>query len=100
MRLDPLVSWQTAELTTTLFICSWHPVTADSEKAEVKLIDKSKLELFDVMALSWIVYWELLERAVLGTAAEKETVKLSCAMTKLHTSRKHTIGSSFMIFEI
>jgi hypothetical protein len=94
------VSWQTAEPTLTLFICNWQPVTTDSENAEVKLMDTSKFELFDVMALSWMLYCELLERAVLGKAAEEETVKLSCPSTKLHTSRKHIIGSSFMIFEI
>jgi hypothetical protein len=74
---DPLFSWQRTLGTLTLLMRSWHPVTAEREKAEVKLTERSKLELLRVIALSWMVYCELGERAVLGEVAEDATVKLS-----------------------
>ncbi len=78
-RFDVEVITHTAVGTITAFIDSWHPVRFEITNAEGKVIDKSKLVLKVVMALSWMVYLDEVERAVLGEAPEEATVKLTCA---------------------
>lgn len=79
-RFDVLVSRHAADETLFPFMDSWHPVRVVRVKAEGKVIDKSKLVLKVVMALSWMVYLEDVERAVLGETLEEATVKLTCAL--------------------
>lgn len=78
-RFDVFVSTHAAEEIMFPFMDSWHPVKLVSVKAEGKVMDKSKLVLKVVMALSWMVYLDEVERAVFGETPEEATVKLTCA---------------------
>jgi hypothetical protein len=88
-RFDDAVRVHTAEETETAFIDTWHPVKEERVNAEVKVTERSKLVLNDVIALSWIVYCDEVERAVLGETLEEVTVKLTCALSVAIKQQRH-----------
>lgn len=97
-RFDEFVKVHTAEDTTAALMDNWHPESVPNEKAEGKVTERSKLVLKVVMALSCMVYCEMV-RVVLGLTLEDATVKLTCAlMVVIITHRQRRRLSSLVSF--
>jgi hypothetical protein len=72
-------------------------------KPEGKATVRSKLVEEGVMAVSWMVNWALLERAVLGVTRAEVTEKLTCACAMQTRARRRgmaIVDLGFISFEL
>ena len=95
-RFDEFARAHTADDTTAPLMDSWQPESVPSEKAEGKVTDRSKLVLKEVMALSWMVYCEMV-RVVLGLTPEEATAKLTCALRVVIITHRQRLGLSSLV---